>query len=319
MTLQHLIAASAHKSFDIRATGHLSHVFPQVSWFNVDLLNDNHLNLFFLGCRHLLISFSHTKDLRERYLQSNAILEAAKRQNVSMISMLSVAGADNSTQEWHAHEFRQLERVIEASSIPYCFVRASLFMENLLLFSEQVMANQGKIEFPLGKEGRAPFIALDDVGRFCAALLLAKQKYAETAWTLTGDKDYSGREIAQVFSEVLRRPIAYSDASEARAREIMQQGSVPEWEQDRFIMWAKLIGTGSSNLKCTDALYRVTGHRAMTLMDWVKSMESRFGAATPFPGIPVRGNSVIREGFVKGSLFHHDDEAFPGFVTKQVQ
>lgn len=312
--LQHLVAASAHKNYEIRGTGHLSNMFPQTSWFNVDLLDDNQLNLFLLGCRHLLISFSHTHDLRERFLQSNALLEAAKRQHVSMITMLSVAGADNSTHEWHAHEFRQLERVVEASGIPYCFVRASLFMENLLLFSDRVTAKEGVIEFPLGPKGRAPFIALDDVGRFCCALVLAKTKYAETAFTLTGDHEYSGEEIAEVFSRVLGRPITYSAATEERAREIMR-GRVPEWEQDRFIMWAKLIADGTSNLKSTDALERVTGHQAMTLGEWIKSHESRFAVQSSSFARAEAGPSTPG-GPIRRTLFQADEESFPGFVVK---
>lgn len=320
-TLRHLVAAQAHRSFDIRCTGDLAHDFPQVQWFgNVRVLDRDMCELFLVGCSALFCSFSHTASMSERIEQAEVLFEAAKRQAVPMVTMLSVAGADRSVMEWHAHEFARLERVLHNSGLPACVVRAALFMETLLSFASSIEG--GLLELPLGDGGRAPLVALDDVGRFCATIIMAKERYANTAFTLTGDASYSGAEIAAALSTALDRTVRYEpNTSDERVRMLMS--AVPAWEQDRFLMWAALLRDGKSAVTCTDALSRVTAHKALTLDAWLHSVLERFGPAQDFPGVPLRGLSVLREGALKGSLavMSHDvsgadDATLPGFAAK---
>lgn len=186
-TLMHLVANEMHHRFDIRCTGDLRERFPQVSWAGaVNLRDAAQTELFLTGCHHLLVSFAHTLSMEDRYLQAQLLFDAAKRQRVGQVTLLSVAGADRSVSEWHAHEFHQLERVLQAEPLlRACFVRPHLFMENLAPFSPDVLSD-GLLEFPLGQYGRVPLIALDDVGRFCATVVTQGDVHAHKAYTLTG-------------------------------------------------------------------------------------------------------------------------------------
>ncbi len=78
------------------------------------------------------------------------------------------------------------------------------------------------------------------------------------------------------------------------------------------MMWTALLQSGSG-FDVFDDYQRVTGHAPTTVADWVERNVSLFGPNAPFPGIPVRGNSVIAEGAMKGTLSSR--ESFPGFDT----
>lgn len=142
----------------------------------------------------------------------------------------------------------------------------------------------------------------------------------------------SGQELAQIMERVLQRAVVYQeDTSSVRVRELL--ASMPEWEQgrwrtvcaacasltrvhitlaDRFMMWTSLLQSGGG-FDVLDDYKRVTGHAPTTVADWVVRNASLFGPNAPFPGIPLRGKSVIAEGAMKGTL--SSSEMFPGFDT----
>lgn len=141
------------------------------------------------------------------------VVDEARRAGVRHIVYLSVAGADRIPLLPHY----RVERHIEASGIPYTFLRAGFFMQNLSTVHRDDIRERGEIMVPAGR-GRMGFVDTRDVAAVAARALL-EDRYERRAYHLTGPEALDFHEVAAVFAEVLGRPIRYPAPSTLRFAE----------------------------------------------------------------------------------------------------
>lgn len=131
------------------------------------------------------------------------VIDEAKKRGVSQIVFLSLLGAQRMPFVPH----RKVELYLERSGIPYTFLRASFFMQNLSTTHAREIRDQHLIDVPAG-DGKTSFVDVEDLADV-AALALIESGHAGQAYDLTGSEALDYHEVAALLTRELGRPIAY--------------------------------------------------------------------------------------------------------------
>jgi len=134
-------------------------------------------------------------------------LEYCRRERVEQIVFLSLLGAEKLSFTPH----RRIELEILRLDIPYTFLCPSFFMQNLATTHRDEIKNDGEIYVPAGK-GKTSFVDVRDVA-FSAFLSLSGAQHLNKSYELTGSETLSYFEVAEILSDVLKKPIAYRNPS----------------------------------------------------------------------------------------------------------
>jgi uncharacterized protein YbjT (DUF2867 family) len=137
----------------------------------------------------------------------NPALDAAKEAGVQQVVFLSIQGAEKNPVVPHA----QIESYIQSIGLPYTFLRASFFMQNLSTTHQPDIKSYREIFVPAGS-GRTSFIDVRDIAAV-AAKTLTESGHENQAYELTGDEALDYYEVAHIFTKVLGRSIIYTDPS----------------------------------------------------------------------------------------------------------
>lgn len=143
-------------------------------------------------------------DVDERLKQ---VVDTAITANLQKIVYLSVLGAEKNKLLPH----RATEDYIKSKGIAYTFLRASFFMQNLSSVHRTEIKENHEIFVPAGN-GKTSFVDVRDVAAV-AAKALTEPGHERTAYALTGAEALNYYEVADIFSEVLGRPITYAKPS----------------------------------------------------------------------------------------------------------
>lgn len=154
-------------------------------------------------------------------------IDAAKASNVKFVLLLSVLGANRKDYSWGA-QFHQIEEYLKNSKIPsWCIIRTPFYAQNLLLYREQL--SNGQLPLPTS-DGKFTLMDVADVGRLAGSIIANCAPHAGKTYEITGLEAINGKEMAELFSKVLQRPIEFRDITLDEARSILKQQSVPEVE-----------------------------------------------------------------------------------------
>jgi uncharacterized protein YbjT (DUF2867 family) len=127
----------------------------------------------------------------------------ARQAGVARVVFLSVLGAERVPLLPH----RRIERWLDASDMATVHLRAANFMQNLLTVHAGDIRERDALVLPAGEAGLS-YVDARDVGAV-AARCLVEDGHAGRAYEPTGPAALSHREIAEILSEVLARPIRY--------------------------------------------------------------------------------------------------------------
>ena len=142
-----------------------------------------------------------------RYL--SPLIDAAKHAGIRQIVFLSLQGVQGNRKTPH----HAVEKYLRQQNALYTFLRANFFMQNLSTTSAKRIRDRGEIFVPAGSS-RAAYIDARDIGRVAANVFTAPG-HLRKAYTLSGEQSLSYRNIADIMTVVLARPIRYSRPSEA--------------------------------------------------------------------------------------------------------
>lgn len=133
------------------------------------------------------------------------VIDEAKKRGVSQIVFLSLLGAQHLPFVPH----RKVELYLERSGIPYTFLRASFFMQNLSTTHAREIRDHHLIDVPAGV-GKTSFVDVEDLAEV-AALALSAPGHENQAYDLTGSEALDYHEVAALLTRELGRPIAYRE------------------------------------------------------------------------------------------------------------
>jgi uncharacterized protein YbjT (DUF2867 family) len=132
-------------------------------------------------------------------------LEAAKKAGVEQVVFLSLLGAERNRFLPHA----KIERYINQLDIPATFLRAGFFMQNLNTVYRDDIA-RGELFIPAGN-GKTSFIDVRDIASVAVRALL--EGHVNKAYALTGHEALNYYQVAEIFTQVLNKPIRYTNPS----------------------------------------------------------------------------------------------------------
>jgi uncharacterized protein YbjT (DUF2867 family) len=135
------------------------------------------------------------------------LIDVAKKRGVKAIVFLSLLGAEKNKLVPH----HKIENYIISSNIPYAFLRASFFMQNLNTTHAEEIKYSNSINVPAGN-GKTSFIDVRDIAQ-AAAKLLSQEDFKSAAYDLTGSEALSYFQVAQIFSKALGRRIEFKNPS----------------------------------------------------------------------------------------------------------
>lgn len=205
---------------------------------------------------------------------SATVIDAAKAAGVKHIVKLSAFGCELEPGiqlgRWH----RAVEKRIEASGIPYTFLRPNNFMENFINYYPPTP--DGKIYLPLG-EGAVSWIAARDIGEVAARVLLS-EGHENKAYTLTGPEALTVAQVAKHLSEASGRTIEYVDVPEEAARQSMLNAGMPEWAVNAMAELNAIDKAGYA-ASVDPSLGELLGRAPTTFAEFAKEKAARFKGA----------------------------------------
>jgi NAD(P)H dehydrogenase (quinone) len=173
-----------------------------------------------------------------------------------------------SRQHWLA------ERMLDWADVGATHVRPTLFAEMPLMLNAKDIASQGKIFLPYGNGRHAP-VAAKDIARVVVGILTHPEPHIGKAYTVTGQKTLSQREIAQTIGRILEKPVDYVDVP----LELWQQGArdmgFSEFLIDHLSCVAEDYKIGSFD-EVTDVVLQIGGQPAQSFEDFINENISIF-------------------------------------------
>jgi NAD(P)H dehydrogenase (quinone) len=193
--------------------------------------------------------------------------------NMSQVSASADAHSEASLAHWYG------ERVFDWAGIPVTHLRPTFFMEWLAYeFQRAQIANHDLLRVPAGDGRHAP-IAAADQGRVIARVLLDPAPHAGKTYPLFGAEELNHEQIAQQVGDALGRPVRYEPESlESFEVRLKQIGLSAHFIQHitsvyRAYQAGEFAGTN-------DVVERITGHKPVTVRDYVVANREIFQPAT---------------------------------------
>ncbi len=134
-------------------------------------------------------------------------INKAREMNVKQIVFLSLQGVQNNPVVPH----HAIEKMVRESGVPYTFLRAGFFMQNLSTTHREEIRDRSEIFIPAGK-GKTSFIDVRDIAAV-AFKSLTETGHDNKAYELTGEAALEYGAVAAMLSQELGRPITYVDPS----------------------------------------------------------------------------------------------------------
>lgn len=217
----------------------------------------------------LLFPLPHPRTARSWMVPFVAAAKAAGAQHIVYVS---VPGAE--TTKFVPHY--TVERAIKASAVPYTFLRASYFAQNLIrdITTHAVdIARSDEILIPAGK-GETSFVDSRDVAQVAIAVMRDPAAHANQAYVLTGPEAINFYRVAELMTDVLGRHIAYRNPSLLRFWRTV--GPRVSWDTLFFMTGVYMLTRFGKNAPMTDTLPSLLGRPSTTMRQFLADHAERF-------------------------------------------
>lgn len=236
-----------------------------------------------------IIPPAHAHKLRH----ARDVLKAVAAAGIRNTVLLSAAGADLAEEKTQPHirQFTKIETEMmhlrhaggtEAGTCQ-CIIRAGFYAENLLLYENDVK-NNGLLRLPIGDVNSFAPIALGDVAKVVANILVSKgpkglsDRFRGQLITLTGPTMCNGVELAAAASQAGVN-IQFADISDTEAKQLLESetdSDVDDSDKQYLLEYYSLVREGKTNYVSTLDFGPITGEEPMNPPEFFKTHESEF-------------------------------------------
>ena len=164
--------------------------------------------------------------------QQRGFVDVAKLVGVKHIVKLSQWAAATDSPVRFLRYHAAVEQHIRESGMAYTFLRPNLFMQGLLAFREQIIA-QGKFFAPAG-DAKISVIDVRDIAAVAVAAMTGDSLAGRT-YDLTGPEALTHAEMAQRLSKALGRTIEYIDVTPESMMQSLLAIGLPRWQVEGVI------------------------------------------------------------------------------------
>ncbi len=189
--------------------------------------------------------------------------------NMSQISVRQYAPSALTRHHWLS------ENILDWAEIGAVHIRPSYFAENLYMFNSQSIAQEGKIYLPYGDERHSP-VAAEDIARVIVGILVDPASHVGQRYLITGDRNRTIAEIAEVFTQVLGRPVEYVDLPiETWGQVLAEKAGLPEFLVSHLKAVAQDHKDGVFSMQ-TDVVERIGGQAPQSLETFIENHRALF-------------------------------------------
>jgi len=191
------------------------------------------------------------------------------------VSQMSITETTPSPQ----HKLHWLaEQALNWSDLPVVHVRPTVFLEGFFLtLTPDSVRESDHIRLPFG-EGKTSPVAVEDVARVIAALLVNPQPHIGKIYHLTGPQSENMHFFAQEYSKALGRTITFQDIPvEPWRDELLKQGW-PVHLVNHLAAMGDLHRAGRYD-RMSDDVRTLTGQRPLSVQEFVRKNAAAFTPA----------------------------------------
>jgi (4-alkanoyl-5-oxo-2,5-dihydrofuran-3-yl)methyl phosphate reductase len=201
---------------------------------------------------------------------ANAI-DAAKEAGLELIVKHSVAGAQYKATDiprWH----RAGEERIEASGLPYVFLRPGSFASNALAWAPTIQSQN--TAYGALADTSLPVIDPEDIAEVGAAVLTAPG-HAGRVYELSGPESLTSEQQVTILGSVVGRELKYVNVPDSAAREAMLGMGMPPKYVDAMIGLIQTL-RNIGRIDPTDDVKNVLGREPRRFRQWAEANKAAF-------------------------------------------
>ena len=201
---------------------------------------------------------------------------AARDEGVEAVVNMSQISAREAAESPLAHEHWQAEQVLDWAGVGASHIHPTFFAEDLYLFTGDSIAREGKIYLPFGDGKHAP-VSAEDIARVVVGILADPQRHVGQHYVLTGPRDMSVEEMAEVFSKELGKPVHYVDIPVKTWKSVLvEQAGMPEYLATHLAAVAVDHQNGIFSAE-TDVVQSIGGQPPESLASFIRRNIEVFG------------------------------------------
>jgi len=225
------------------------------------------------GVQSVFVVTGHSPSMVE---QQNNVLDAALEAGVQYLVRVSgargAAAADSESVVGRGHA--AINERLKASGIRWVILSPGPFMQNLLGQAASIKTDS-RIVLPAAKDLPVALIDVRDTGAVGARILVDPAPHAGKTYEITGKLTTYGA-FAEVFSQVLGRPIAYVGVTPEQAAQGMKSRGMPDWLVAHNVALAKVGAAGGFSTEHTKAIEDLVGRAPITTKQFVEDFKAAF-------------------------------------------
>ncbi|PCJ82558.1 MAG: hypothetical protein COA49_00390 [Bacteroidetes bacterium] len=206
--------------------------------------------------------------------------KVAKEKGVEMVVEMSQMGANEDTPSPATQNHVIAEHIFEWANVGAVHIRPGLFAWNYLGFAAPTVADHQKFYYP-DAEAKYTIVHPKDIGEVVAEILSDenKEKHIGKKYDISGDKIYSGLEVAKDISDLLHQEIEFVPVTvDQWIDAVKEHPTVNPFLAKHLKEFSSEVSDGRFN-KTTDVVKKITGHEPRSFKAYIKEHKEVFETA----------------------------------------
>jgi len=213
------------------------------------------------GVEKIFLVGPPTRDLPA--LEARFIKEVRASGGKHIVKLSALGGHQSMFPSGH----RDSEENIEASGLPYTFLRPNGFMQNLVNYNTGTIGSRDAF-YGCQRNGAVSVVDIRDIAAV-AVIVLAATGHEGKSYALTGGEALTNEQIAEKISQVAGRKISYVDLPPAEFKKAILSAGTPEWSAEALVDLQHFYGVGKAS-RTTDDVERLLGRKPITFDQFVR-------------------------------------------------
>lgn len=242
-----------------------------------DLLDLADMHRAIAGCERMYFGMS----VSDTYLAATVNAAAVAKHhgvkafvNMSQMTLQQMSVTETTSSPQHKLHWLA-EQALNWSGLPVVHVRPTVLLEGFfLLLTPQSVKESNQIRLPFG-DGRTSPVAVDDVARVVAAVLVNPAPHIGKTYHLTGPRSETMNDVAQEYSKALGRAITYHNIPADAWRDALIAHGLPAHLVHHLITIAELHRAGRYDRMSGDVL-TVSAQPPMTVEQFIQKNAGAF-------------------------------------------
>lgn len=201
------------------------------------------------------------------------VVDEAKRAGIQRIVKVSVFGAAEegfTFARWH----RAVEKHIEASGVPWTFLRPAGFMQNFFNYMGETIRKESAFYTASGTTGAGAHIDARDIGAVAVRVLTGKGHEGK-AYDLTGPEVLTYDQAAEILSRAVGRPIKHVSITPEQLKQGALAMGMTEVYADALVDLDRAYATGTLTA-VTPIVRELTGRDPIRFEQFAKDYADKF-------------------------------------------